>query len=171
MSLEEVERIVSSIQSANYAFWLDGGWGVDALLEKQTREHKDLDICIKLVDSEQVRKLIEQAGYAVAEDESPTRLIMQDNGGRRVDLHLLSFDKEDNGEQNYKGGFNLYPANDLHSKGLVGKLKVDCLSPELQIKFREVYSPGEKSKHDVRMLADKFQLSVPDGFETRMLSQ
>jgi len=26
--------------------WVDGGWGVDALLEDQTREHTDLDIAI-----------------------------------------------------------------------------------------------------------------------------
>jgi lincosamide nucleotidyltransferase A/C/D/E len=27
--------------------WIDGGWGVDALLGAQTRPHKDLDIAIE----------------------------------------------------------------------------------------------------------------------------
>ena len=27
--------------------WIDGGWGVDALLGEQTRPHKDLDIAIQ----------------------------------------------------------------------------------------------------------------------------
>jgi lincosamide nucleotidyltransferase A/C/D/E len=27
--------------------WIDGGWGVDALLGLQTRSHKDLDIVIE----------------------------------------------------------------------------------------------------------------------------
>ena len=27
--------------------WIDGGWGVDALLGEQTRFHKDLDIAIQ----------------------------------------------------------------------------------------------------------------------------
>ncbi|MBI4033692.1 hypothetical protein HY379_01705 [Candidatus Saccharibacteria bacterium] len=164
MPQNEVERIVSAIQNAKYDFWLDGGWGVDALLENQTRKHKDLDICIRLIDAGMVRALLEQTGYAITKDESPTRLIMQDDNRHRIDLHLLSFDDEGNGTQNYRGGFNLYPANDLHSRGKVGKLRVGCLSPELQMKFREIYPPDDKSKHDARLLAHKFQLNIPAGF-------
>ena len=28
--------------------WLDGGWGVDALLGRQTRPHNDIDLFIEL---------------------------------------------------------------------------------------------------------------------------
>ncbi len=163
MPQEEVEHIVSIIQNAKIDFWMDGGWGVDALLEKQTREHKDLDICINLVDTIKARALLEHIGYVVTKDESPARLIMNDNNRHRIDLHLLSFDSEGNGKQNYSGGFNMHPAKDLCSKGSVGKLKVDCLSPELQIKFRQYYTPDNKSRHDVKELANKFQLPLPDG--------
>jgi lincosamide nucleotidyltransferase A/C/D/E len=30
--------------------WIDGGWGVDALLGEQTRPHRDLDIAIQQKD-------------------------------------------------------------------------------------------------------------------------
>lgn len=30
--------------------WLDGGWGIDALLQQQTRPHKDLDVLVQLAD-------------------------------------------------------------------------------------------------------------------------
>ena len=111
-----------------------------------------------------INKLLESAGYVLTNDESPTRLIEHDNNGHRIDLHLLSFDSEGNGRQNHKGGFHLYPAKDLRSKGLVGKFKVDCLSPELQVKFRQAYTPDDKSQHDVRELARKFQLAIPLGY-------
>jgi lincosamide nucleotidyltransferase A/C/D/E len=31
--------------------WLDGGWGVDALLENQTRPHKDVDIVLAVAEA------------------------------------------------------------------------------------------------------------------------
>jgi len=34
------------IEDAGISVWLDGGWGVDALLERQTRPHKDVDIIL-----------------------------------------------------------------------------------------------------------------------------
>jgi len=163
MPQSEVERIASSIQAAKYDSWVDGGRGVDALLGKQTREHKDLDVCIKIVETNLIKMLLEQSGYAVAKDETPTRLVMKENG-HRLDLHLLAFDAEGNGIQNYSGGFNFYPAQDLNSNGQIGNLEVRCLSPELQIKFRQTYNPNDKSRHDVKALANEFHLPIPEGF-------
>src|SRR4051794_3463078 len=41
MSAEEVVAIVARLQGAALAVWLDGGWGVDALVRRQTRPHDD----------------------------------------------------------------------------------------------------------------------------------
>src|SRR5438477_4113231 len=37
-------RSVSVIREVGCRFWLEGGWGVDALVGRQTRPHRDLDI-------------------------------------------------------------------------------------------------------------------------------
>jgi lincosamide nucleotidyltransferase A/C/D/E len=38
----DVAEIVEWLRTAGVEVWLDGGWGVDALIGEQTREHKDL---------------------------------------------------------------------------------------------------------------------------------
>jgi lincosamide nucleotidyltransferase A/C/D/E len=38
------------LEEAKVTVWVDGGWGVDALLGEQTRPHKDLDIAIEEKD-------------------------------------------------------------------------------------------------------------------------
>lgn len=164
MPQDEVLRIVQTIKQNHLPFWLDGGWGVDALLGEQTRTHKDLDLCIYLSDAEKVKKTLEQIGYTDITDESPTRLILRDTNDHRVDLHLLVFEENGDGKQNYNGGFNLYPANGLNSEGQIGRMSVACLSPQLQISFRTTYKPNEKSKHDIQVLSDKFNIPKPQGF-------
>ena len=44
MLADDVALVVTALAEAGVAAWLDGGWGVDALLGEQTREHDDLDL-------------------------------------------------------------------------------------------------------------------------------
>ena len=43
-----VVEIIGNLQQAGIDVWLDGGWGVDALIRKQTRQHEDLDVVVDL---------------------------------------------------------------------------------------------------------------------------
>jgi lincosamide nucleotidyltransferase A/C/D/E len=36
----DASRIVGQLEAAGLVVWLDGGWGVDALLGRQTRPHR-----------------------------------------------------------------------------------------------------------------------------------
>jgi hypothetical protein len=45
--------------------WIDGRWGVDALLGEHTREHGDLDIAIQAKDLPKMRALLEEPGYQI----------------------------------------------------------------------------------------------------------
>jgi lincosamide nucleotidyltransferase A/C/D/E len=47
MSSEDTLELYDSLEHLGVRIWLDGGWGVDALLAKQIRTHKDLDIVIQ----------------------------------------------------------------------------------------------------------------------------
>jgi lincosamide nucleotidyltransferase A/C/D/E len=38
------------LEKLGIQIWIDGGWAVDALLQKQTREHRDLDIAVQRKD-------------------------------------------------------------------------------------------------------------------------
>jgi lincosamide nucleotidyltransferase A/C/D/E len=50
MTSSEVLDLYSSLEILGVEIWIDGGWGVDALLGKQSRPHQDLDIAIQQKD-------------------------------------------------------------------------------------------------------------------------
>ena len=43
--------------------WIDGGWGVDALLGHQTRKHDDLDVAIHHASLTALCEFLEDRGY------------------------------------------------------------------------------------------------------------
>ena len=47
MAATDVIKFYSDLEKSGITIWIDGGWGVDALLGKQTRLHADLDIAIE----------------------------------------------------------------------------------------------------------------------------
>ena len=59
MQEQEVMDFYNAIRNCGVTIWIDGGWGVDALLDKQTRPHKDLDIVIQQKDTGKLRDLLE----------------------------------------------------------------------------------------------------------------
>lgn len=50
MSPAEVIEALEVLAAGRIAVWLDGGWGVHALLGEQTRPHRDLDLVISRPD-------------------------------------------------------------------------------------------------------------------------
>ena len=50
MTSGDVIELYSTLGALGVEIWIDGGWGVDALLGGQTRPHKDLDISIEKKD-------------------------------------------------------------------------------------------------------------------------
>ena len=41
MNADAVVEVLAALENASVQVWLDGGWGVDALLGEQTRGHTD----------------------------------------------------------------------------------------------------------------------------------
>jgi len=69
-------------------FRLDGGWGVDALLQTQTRAHKDLDIILPVADVPKPRELLAMTGFAVR--EGPDSFVLANGLGLEVDVHAVT---------------------------------------------------------------------------------
>ncbi|NJK66224.1 MAG: hypothetical protein HC941_06585 [Microcoleus sp. SU_5_3] len=86
MKLHDVIEIVQLFDRHHIKFHVDGGWGVDALLEQQTRPHADLDIAIQHKDSTQVRALLEARGYSDVQraDSSEFNFVLGDYQGHQV---------------------------------------------------------------------------------------
>ncbi len=57
MDSRTLVAVIGLVEADGIDVWLDGGWGVDALLGHQTREHDDLDLVVEL---DHTSRIIEQ---------------------------------------------------------------------------------------------------------------
>ena len=46
MGEAEVGRVLDALDAAGVRAWVEGGWGIDALVGRSTREHDDLDLAV-----------------------------------------------------------------------------------------------------------------------------
>lgn len=168
MTESDVLAVLDRLDTAGVAAWLDGGWGVDALVGRQTREHADLDLVVSERDLARAAAALGGLGFApdeTAEPGLPARLALLAPDGRRVDLHPVVFDERGNGWQPLGGdAWGAYPGADLRSTGQVAGRTVRCLSPDLQLRHHLGYPPDENDRRDLRILAAAFDVALPPGF-------
>jgi lincosamide nucleotidyltransferase A/C/D/E len=163
MGTDDVRSVLICLEEAGIAVWVDGGWGIDALLEEQTRPHDDLDIVIAMEQLDAARDALRALGFVLAVDELPTRCVFRDAGDRRIDVHPVIFDSEGGGLQQQREGPPFrYPPEGLAGTGTIAGQPVHCLSPELQLVCHLAYEPDDDDRHDVRLLCARFGLTLPD---------
>jgi lincosamide nucleotidyltransferase A/C/D/E len=94
MQEREVIDFYRAMEHSGITVWIDGGWGVDALLGKQTRPHSDLDIAIQQEDVANIRALQESQGYRGIKLEiaRPHNFVLGDDKGREIDIHVIALD-------------------------------------------------------------------------------
>jgi lincosamide nucleotidyltransferase A/C/D/E len=162
MSAEDLVELLELFAGEGIEVWLDGGWGVDALLGEQTREHDDLDLVQALEATPRLIEALERAGYDVAKGELPRSVVLLDEEGRQVDLHPVCFN--DSGDGIYvmeEGGTWPYPARGFLGTGIVLGRAVRCLTPEVQVLCHAGYELDDDDRHDLAALAERFGVSVP----------
>jgi lincosamide nucleotidyltransferase A/C/D/E len=157
-----VLEAITTLQNAGVRVWLDGGWGVDALVGEQTREHDDLDCVIALSDAGIARDALAAVGFAVTLDELPTRFVVRDRSDRRVDFHTVTFDATGAAIQQLQDGtLAPYPAEGFFGFGQVAGVRVACLTAAVQSLHHLGYDPDQKDHHDMGLLADRFGIELP----------
>lgn len=164
MKQTDVEHFLKLCEQNNVSVWIDGGWGVDALLGEQTREHGDLDIAIEQRFADTLESTLMTEGYKriKREEERPHNFVLGDEYGHQVDLHVVVIDDDGNGIYGPSENGEMYPASSLTGKGKIGELAVKCISPEYMVIFHTQYEPDEDDYHDVKLLCDKFKIPLPD---------
>lgn len=98
MTAEDVLEALRRLDAAGVGWWIDGGWGVDALLDEQTRPHDDLDFAIWLDDVARPPAAFPEFGRVI-EHEWPGAYVLVDEAGRRLDFHPLELDGRGDGWQ------------------------------------------------------------------------
>jgi len=144
--------------------WIDGGWGVDALLGEQTRPHTDLDIVIQQKDLQKVLELLRKRGYQNVErdDTRPCNFVLGDDRGHEIDFHVIVFDNDGNGIYGPVENGEMYPFGSLLGTGNVNGHSVRCVSPEYMVKFHTGYELSESGSKDISALCKKFRIDFPE---------
>jgi len=162
MSAEDAAALVDLLERAGVDVWLDGGWGVDALLGEQTRPHDDLDLVVPLAHVPTLEEALARRGYGLAGGGAPMSFELTDADGRQVDVHPVVFDDGGGGVYRLRTGEDwVYPAEGFAGNGTVAARPVRCLTPEVQVLCHAGYDLDEDDQRDLRALADRFDLELP----------
>ena len=165
VTADALTELLGWIRGTGITIWLDGGWGVGALLETRTRAPKDVDVIVALTDTMLLTRLLEAHGFRQKEGEGgrPENFVMADDLGRQIDIHVVEFDAEGNGNYRMENGERwVFPASGFVGRGRVNGLEVRCLSPEVAVACHaNGYTPKEKDFADTELLECRFGVELP----------
>jgi len=160
---EDVLRVVELFARASIDVWLDGGWGVDALLGEETRAHRDLDVIVRAGDEKRVREALASAGFREKLRASERNFVLADARGCEVDVHAVEFDGRGFGVFRLPDGRRWpFPSAAFLGQGWVAGRRVRCLSPDAQVQCHgQGYAPTEKDLADMERLQARFGVVLP----------
>ena len=155
-------EVLDRVDEAGIRVWLEGGWGVDALVGEQTRPHRDVDLAFPAEDEAALLAALSALGFELVEDERPTRFLVRDGRGREIDLHPLTFDANGDGLQAAPGGgYFRWPREGMLGTGTIGGRRVSCITAELQVRFHSGYGADERDLADLKLLHERLGVAIP----------
>jgi lincosamide nucleotidyltransferase A/C/D/E len=162
MTAQDVLAIVDLLNHNDIEVILDGGWGVDALLGKQTRSHADLDVAVNHRDVPKICSLLEAQGYHEVPwgDTWECNFVLGDDRGHLFDLHSCTFDAAGNNIFGVK-----YPYESWKGSGSIDGFPVKCITPEWMVKFHTGYKLDVNDYHDVKLLCKRFGIEIPGEYD------
>lgn len=152
-------EILDRLRARHLDVWLAGGWGIDALLGRQTREHRDLDLLHRAEQETAVLQALDD--FRETEDARPVRFVLTRADGAALDLHPLHFAPDGSATQaaDDHGGTFAYPAA-CFVTGEIAGTTVPCISVAQQLYFHRGYEPRPHDVADMRELRAQFQVST-----------
>jgi len=163
MTLNDVGQLLEVFERLDLTVWIDGGWGVDALLGEQTRPHADLDIVIQRGEVQPLTEELATLGFedVITDDRTDWNFVMGDRAGKQVDFHVIEIAEDGRGIYGPAEQGLFYPAASLRSTGTIGGREVRCISAEFQVQSHTGHElkPGDFS--DVHALHEHFGVPLP----------
>ncbi|WP_328427511.1 nucleotidyltransferase domain-containing protein [Streptomyces sp. NBC_00443] len=161
MTAGGVLSVLSLLRKARTDIWIGGGWGIDALIGEQTRDHRDLDLMHRQDQETAVVAALADAGFVETLDWRPVRFVVTAPDGREIDLHPLVFAEDGSALQASPEPSRpfVYPASAFVT-GRIGGTTVPCLSAEQQVHFHQGYEPADRDRHDMAQLRRVFGITT-----------
>jgi lincosamide nucleotidyltransferase A/C/D/E len=171
LAAEPASSLCRLLEGAGVRFWVMGGWGVDALLGRQTRPHKDLDVLVLLDDLSTLDRVLRDHGFSQTLVWEESRSIEQHDGtrsasafvaadaaGRELDVHLISLDQGGGIIQHYD---NPWPFPDsIDAIGTIAGVAIPCVSVATQEAMHVGYPLPEAQNRDLKLLADSADVRI-----------
>ncbi len=151
MPPEEVVWFVDWLEQRSVVYQCNGGWAVDALVGRETRPHRDLDVFLDELALGDALAALRERGYAVVDDWLPVRIELA-AGDRTIDLHPMRILPGGDGVQALLDGGELVHRAADRTSGTIGGRSVVVASAARLLQLRDGYEPRDVDVHDVALL-------------------
>lgn len=171
MEATRVIAIYSLLDEHGIEAWLQGGWGIDALLGRQTRDHKDLDLLVTVDKVVPLTALLDRYGFRLksywpenrwvweGDARLATAFVLSDRAGNELDLHAMRFKEDGVGAPAWQSD-RVFQPEDLAGVGRVRGRAVRCYSPEMQVRTHRGYELPEEQAQDLRLLHEELGANI-----------
>ena len=184
MRAEDARELYTLLSDQGIQIWIDGGWGIDALLERETRPHKDLDAFVALDDLATLANVLSERGFTLKEiwsenrciqhsgrvpligkdqtgNQIATAFVLKDALGREIDIHVLQIDEHGSATPAWNCGVSFAPGA-LSGRGSIAGAPVRCLSAAMHMRTHTGYALQDKDIQDLRHLHERFGVDYPE---------
>ncbi len=179
MRPKDVVALYTLLVEQGVHVWVDGGWGIDALLTEQTRPHKDLDALVEFDDLVTMADVLAEQGFTLKEIwsenrwvrhpvqvqligrempagcEVATAFVLRSGIGHELDVHVLTLAGDGSGIPAWNTD-QIYPPDALAGHGMILSTPVRCLSAQMQMLTHAGYELQDKDLQDLRLLHERF---------------
>ena len=164
VSAAQAGALVESLQAAGIRCWVVGGWGIDALVGRQTRAHHDLDLLVHVDDLPVLEAWLRREAFTrhlVWEENAPVRragqrfdtaVVETHTDGRELDVHA-AFDRRDEAPVLATRDRWTLPVDGLTGAGRIGTVNVPCASRTAQHAMHVGYELPNKHLADLDLLS------------------
>lgn len=149
---DDLMEIVRLLDRLDMRYWIEGGWGVDILLGRQSREHRDIDVDFDGDFTDRLLDTLIEKGYEIVVDWRPVRIELYHPLLGYVDIHPLAIEKDGSARQaDLEGGWYQFEAEWFTSSEFEGRM-VPCISAQAQRLFHSGYELREIDRIDMKNL-------------------
>ena len=162
MTFDNVHWFLDLFDELGIDVWIDGGWGVDALLGECTRDHQDLDIIITWADAAILTKALSALNFVDVhtDDRSDRNFVMGHPSHGRIDFHVIER-TEDGGAIYGPGEIDwIITKSELAAVGTLDGRLVRCLSVDYQVRSHAGYALQAKDFADLDALQRKYGVKL-----------